>query len=162
MLQPCTLEAWALCSRVESEWALVHWGFALGILNTGLGLSSIPLSLTAFMWTKNERYFPPAMPTDERGRKKTSEKYLHNHKFQRLLVRPCQETQSDFSERCCYLWPTWGWWGWACLHGQTGPAHWLATLAHTECPPCGPREMGTEWSLQPTQQYFSQGGWYTQ
>lgn len=58
----CTLVAWALCSRDESEWALLLWGLAEGIRTTGLKLSSKPLSLTALMCTRNERYFPPAMP----------------------------------------------------------------------------------------------------
>lgn len=65
----CTLVAWALCSRDESEWDLLLWGLAEGIRTTGLKLSSRPLSFTALMCTKNERYFPPAMPTKGNERK---------------------------------------------------------------------------------------------
>lgn len=61
----CTLEAWARCSRVDSVWALIPWGLALGILITGRGLSSTALSLIALMWTRKERYFPPAMPEEQ-------------------------------------------------------------------------------------------------
>lgn len=61
--------AWALCSRDESEWDLLLWGLAEGIRTTGLKLSSRPLSFTALMCTKNERYFPPAMPTKGNERK---------------------------------------------------------------------------------------------
>ena len=70
-----TLEAWARCSREERDWALLLWGLE-GILTTGRGFSSMPLSLTALMWTKNERYFPPAIPA--RRQKGNSEEVLFN------------------------------------------------------------------------------------
>lgn len=63
----CTLGAWARCRRLDREWALLPWGLLLGILNTGRGLSSTLLSHMAFMWTRKERYFPPAMPAHQRG-----------------------------------------------------------------------------------------------
>lgn len=43
-----------------------------------------------------------------------------------------------------------GWWGSACLHGQTGPSRWPAILDHTGCPPYGPPKKDTAPILQQT------------
>lgn len=140
-----------------------HWGF----LTQAGGSPLYPCH--SLLWCAPGRSGTSLLPCLQWRWTRTTEKHWYTQYLETisdsisLIKKPGQGSVSNITEsesfNCGYLWPVWRWWDWACQRGQIGPAHWPATQGHIECPPCGPPETGTAWSLQQTHDTGFYSGW---